>query len=172
MASNDPGSPNRPPTRDGQPAETPPAPGAPVQHRFLTPAEWDRFAHGIGAIREGDETHQVVHPTCWLWPPKGMPAGLYRDVVRQRAKYHILYSVVSTVKWYLMILQLAIGASLTALGSMDNQVNFRTAIVALAALNTLDAGLLALLHNSGLPDRYRMDKVGYAKVEDYIKVRS
>ncbi len=40
----------------------------------------------------------------------------------------------------------------------------------LAAINTVVAGLLALMHNSGLPDRYRMNKVQFAIVEDFLKV--
>ena len=138
-----------------------------VQHRFLSPAEWARVAHGVGAIKEA-ETHQVVHPTCWYWPPKGLPQGLYRDVITQRAKYFLLYHVLNTLRWFLMILQIVLGAVLTALGSF--QINDGTAITVLAAVNTVDAGLLALLHNSGLPDRYRLDKVEFTRVEDSLKV--
>uniref|UniRef100_A0A0D2XXG4 SMODS and SLOG-associating 2TM effector domain-containing protein n=1 Tax=Fusarium oxysporum (strain Fo5176) TaxID=660025 RepID=A0A0D2XXG4_FUSOF len=58
-----------------------------------------------------------------------------------------------------------IGASITALssGGFDD-----TAITILAASNTVIAGLLALLHNSGIPDRYRYDKSEFQKVEDHI----
>ncbi|GAB1316663.1 SMODS and SLOG-associating 2TM effector domain-containing protein [Madurella fahalii] len=151
------------------PTDISPQPSTPVQYRFLSPAEWARVAQGIGATREGDETHRVVHPTCWFWPPKGMPEGLYRDVVKQRAKYHLLYSIVSTVRWFLMILQLVIGAGLTALGSLDARLSSSTPITVLAAVNTVGAGLLALLHNSGLPDRYRMDNAEFAMVESFLK---
>ncbi|KAK3997369.1 hypothetical protein QBC44DRAFT_280299 [Cladorrhinum sp. PSN332] len=137
-----------------------------MQHRFLSPAEWARVAHGVGAIREG-ETHQVVHPTCWYWPPKGLPEGLYRDVVTQKSKYFYYYHIISTIRWFLMILQIVLGAVLTALGSA--QMTDGTPITVLAAINTVDAGLLALIHNSGLPDRYRMDKVEFGKVEDFLK---
>ncbi|KAK1752161.1 hypothetical protein QBC47DRAFT_389907 [Echria macrotheca] len=149
------------------PGLPPPKPlTAPVPHRFLTPAEWARVAHGVGAIGEG-ETHSVVHPTCWYWPPKGLPEGLYRDVVTQRSKYCIAYHIVSTLRWFLMLLQIVLGAILTALGSVQQRVNIP--ITVLAAINTIDAGLLALMHNSGLPDRYRLDKVEFTKVEDFLK---
>lgn len=144
-----------------------PSPGLLIPHRFLSPAEWARVAHGIGAIREG-ETHQVVHPTSWYWPPKGLPDGLYRDVVTQRTKYWISYQLLSTLRWVLMILQIIVGAVLTALGSV--QLSTKTPITALAIVNTVDAGMLALLHNSGLPDRYRLDKAEFDKVEDFVKV--
>ncbi|KAK4163176.1 hypothetical protein QBC43DRAFT_264653 [Cladorrhinum sp. PSN259] len=150
----------------------PPPPGgrpksvAQMQHRFLSPAEWARVAHGVGAIREG-ETHQVVHPASWLWPPKGLPEGLYRDVVTQRSKYFYYYHMISTVRWLLLVLQIILGAVLTALGSA--QTSEGIPITVLAAINTVDAGLLALIHNSGLPDRYRLDKVEFSKVEDFLK---
>ncbi|KAH6855755.1 hypothetical protein B0I37DRAFT_442542 [Chaetomium sp. MPI-CAGE-AT-0009] len=97
---------NAPPPSMPKPVPTnPPTPGnRPVQHRFLTPTEWARVAHGIGAIREGEE-HQVVHPTCWYWPPKGMPEGLYRDVVGQRAKYGAGFQLLSALHWALLVLQ-------------------------------------------------------------------
>lgn len=154
------------------PTDPAPQPSAPVQYRFLSPAEWARVARGMGAVRDGDETHRAVHPTCWFWPPRGMPEGLYRDVVEQRAKYHVLYSVVSTVRWFLMVLQIVVGAGLTALGSLDARLGASTPITVLAAVNTIGAGLLALLHNSGLPDRYRLDKAEFAMVESFLKVRS
>ncbi|KAK4143377.1 uncharacterized protein C8A04DRAFT_37569 [Dichotomopilus funicola] len=140
--------------------------GSSVQHRFLTPTEWARIAHGIGAIREGEE-HQVVHPTCWYYPPKGLPDGLYKDVVKQRTKYSFAFGTLSVVHWHLMILQVMLGAVLTALGSTPKRES--TPITALAAVNTVGAGLIALLHNSGLPDRYRMDKAQFVEVEDYIR---
>ncbi|KAK3353443.1 hypothetical protein B0T25DRAFT_590977 [Lasiosphaeria hispida] len=137
-----------------------------VHHRFLSPAEWARVAHGIGAIREG-ETHSVVHPNCWYWPTKGLPDGLYRDVIAQRFKYFATYHLLSTLRWILMILQIVLGAVLTALGSLD--MSNGTSITVLAAINTVDAGLLALMHNSGLPDRYRLNRVEFVKVEDFLK---
>ncbi|KAL2127549.1 hypothetical protein VTI74DRAFT_10567 [Chaetomium olivicolor] len=163
-----------PPPNTGNPAPPVPKP-APIDqpnpatpsvpHRFLTPEEWARVAHGIGAIKDGEE-HQVVHPTCWYWPPKGLPDGLYRDVIKQRAKYTISFRLVSTIHWFLMILQVVIGAILTALGAV--QIRVANPITILAAINTFDAGLLAMLHNSGLPDRYRMDMAHFVQVEDFL----
>ena len=161
---NPPPSTPRPPPGGDQPIPGPPS----AQHRFLTPTEWARVAHGLGAIREGGEEHTVVHPTCWYWPPKGLPDGLYRDVVKQRAKYALGFQLLSTLHWFLMILQVMIGAVLTALGSLP--MREATPITSLAAVNTVGAGLIALMNNSGLPDRYRMDKAQFVQVEDYIRV--
>lgn len=140
-----------------------------IGHRFLSPAEWARVAHGLGAVHDG-ESHTVVHPTSFYWPPKGLPDGLYRDVIYQKTKYAYKHQVLSNIRWALMILQIIIGAVLTSLGSLD--LKDGTPITIFAAVNTVGAGLLALMHNSGLPDRYRLDKVEYSKVADFIKVRS
>jgi hypothetical protein len=66
-----------------------------------------------------------------------------------------------------MLLQLFIGATLTALGSMSFSQG--TPITILGAANTVIAGLLAFLQNSGLPDRYRYDKSEFEALEDHIK---
>lgn len=157
--------PQGPPPSQPQPH---PQPGdLSARHRFLSPTEWARVAHGIGAIREGEE-HQVVHPTCWYWPSRGLPDGLYRDVVIQRTKYSLSFQLLNMLHWILMVLQVMVGAILTALGSLP--MREATPITALAAVNTVGAGLIGLMHNSGLPDRYRMDKAQFLLVEDYLKV--
>ncbi|KAK3390235.1 hypothetical protein B0H63DRAFT_109444 [Podospora didyma] len=153
---------SRPPPSNPRPKSA----GSHVHHRFLSPAEWARVAHGLGAIKEG-ETHSVVHPNCWYWPPKGLPDGLYRDVVTQRTKYLFSHHLLSVLCWFLMVGQIVLGAILTALGSLE--LRDGTPITILAAVNTIDAGLLALMHNSGLPDRYRLNKVEFCKVEDFLK---
>lgn len=66
-----------------------------------------------------------------------------------------------------MFLQLCISATLTALGSMAARDG--TPITVLGAINTVAAGVLAFLHNSGLPDRYRYDMNEFKEVEDHIK---
>lgn len=66
-----------------------------------------------------------------------------------------------------MIVQLFIGAALTALG--PHSFKDGTPITVLGAANTVIAGLLALLHNSGLPDRYRYNMVEFEELEDHIR---
>ncbi|RFU74833.1 c6 transcription factor [Trichoderma arundinaceum] len=151
--------PNRPPEDHQHHHQTP-------RHRFLTPAEWGIVAHGIGGIRDREQ-QTPIHPTSWLWPPKGMPRGLYKDTVTQRTKFFYLYHASSGIRWILMLLQLFIGATLTALGSMSFKQG--TPITILGAANTVIAGLLAFLQNSGLPDRYRYDKSEFEALEDHIK---
>lgn len=85
----------------------------------------------------------------------------------ERVKSLYLFHAASMSRWMLMIVQLLIGASLTALGSQSPRDG--TPITILGATNTIVAGLLALLHNSGLPDRYRYNMVEFAKLEDHIR---
>lgn len=66
-----------------------------------------------------------------------------------------------------MILQLFLGASLTGLGSLSLQQG--APITILGAANTIIAGLLAFLHNSGLPDRYGYNMAEFGEVEDHIR---
>jgi hypothetical protein len=66
-----------------------------------------------------------------------------------------------------MFLQLLLGAALTALGS--KAAGQQLAITILAAANTVIAGLLALMHNSGLPDRFQKDFDEFDQVESYLK---
>ncbi|KAM0431916.1 hypothetical protein ACHAPT_005169 [Fusarium lateritium] len=136
------------------------------RHRFLTEAEWTILARGVGAIRDAEE-NALVTPTSWWWPAKGLPPGLYADVIRRRSLCFYFFHLASTVRWGLLVAQLVLGASLTALGafSFANGIS----ITVLGAANTVIAGLLALLHNSGLPDRYRYDMAEFEEVEDHIK---
>ncbi|KAF4467917.1 c6 transcription factor [Fusarium albosuccineum] len=135
------------------------------RHRFLSTTEWTIFARGVGGIRD-TEHNAPVHPVSWWWPSKGLPPGLYRDVIFRRSKSFYLFHIASVVRWGLMIAQLLLGASLTALGALRLQDG--TTITVLGATNTIIAGLLALLHNSGLPDRYRHDMSEFEHVEDHI----
>ncbi|KAF9870347.1 hypothetical protein CkaCkLH20_12194 [Colletotrichum karsti] len=137
-----------------------------IKYRFLTPSEWAIFAHGVGGVKD-TEGHIALHATCWYYPPKGIPHGLYRDVIWMRTKYFYFYHGMSTIRWFGYILQIILGAVLTAIGSISFKDG--TPITVIAATNTVNAGILALLHNSGLPDRYRSDQAEFSDVEDHIK---
>ncbi|KXX82115.1 hypothetical protein MMYC01_201536 [Madurella mycetomatis] len=82
--------------------------------------------------------------------------GLYSDVVGQRVKYRVLYSVISTVRWLLMVPQIVVGGSTTP-------------ITVLPTVNTVGAGLLAMLHNSGILDRYLLDEAEFTMVESFLE---
>lgn len=136
------------------------------RHRFISPVEWTIIANSISGVKD-HESHKPAHPTHWLWPPLGMPHGLYREVVSHKYRFLFLFHVISFLRGLLMIVQLLVGATLTALGAMS--LKDGKPITILAAVNTAIAGILALLHNSGLPDRYRNDMAEFEELEDHIK---
>ncbi|KAF5002211.1 hypothetical protein FGRMN_517 [Fusarium graminum] len=137
-------------------------------YRSLSPTEWLLFARGVGGLQDA-ERNVPVHPTSQLWPPKGLPPGLYRDAVYRRTMSSYSFGFASAIRWIILILQLLIGASLTALGGWSAREGDGTPVTVLGASNTVIAGLLALLHNSGVPDRYRYDKAEFERVEDRIR---
>jgi len=99
--------------------------------------------------------------------------------VTQRSKYSIGYTILSALHWIFLTLQIAVGASLTALGSsglaspsFDDDNPRDAPITILAAINTVVAGLLALMHNSGLPERYRKDMNEFDKIKNHVRVSS
>lgn len=63
--------------------------------------------------------------------------------------------------------QIIIGAALTALGPLAN--DHGVVITILGALNTVIAGVLALVSGQGVPDRIQKDEIGYRKIQDWIE---
>jgi hypothetical protein len=101
-----------------------------------------------------------------LYPPRSLPDGLYKEVVRSRVISQYQFIISTLIFNISVILQVLLGATVTALGSQTQQ---HTAITVLAAANTVNAGLLALIHNSGLPDRFRNDWNEFDKVEMFLR---
>lgn len=141
-----------------------------TRYRFLSPTEWSILARGVGAVDLGDlECQAPTTPSSSIFcPGRGMPEGLYKDIVIHRNKFFLYFHIVSILRWVGMLLQLFISAALTGIGSMD--LDSGTAITVMAASNTIIAGILAMLHNSGLPDRYRYNQTEFEEVEDYLKM--
>lgn len=164
----------------------------PESLRFLTDEEWAQFCRGVGVFSDKDDGHTLIRPTCWYWPVKGFSDGLYRDILYEKTKFTYWFHILSTIQyalallsagaripladadasvspasWFLMLVQIGIGACLTALGAFSREDG--TAITIMAAFNTCVGGILALLHNSGLPGRYRYDRNEFYQAEEYIK---
>ncbi|KAI0438312.1 hypothetical protein F4803DRAFT_555165 [Xylaria telfairii] len=161
---------------EGRPASNPP-PGtdspklswpdhARESYRLLNKGEWLQFCRGIGILKD-EESEEVIRATSRLWAPSGFKDGLYRDILYEKTKYTYYYHALCIFAWLLMLLQLALSAILTALGAAQSDNG--TPITIIAAINTSVAGILALLHNSGLPDRYRWDRNEFYRLEEHIK---
>lgn len=119
--SQQPGDPadNAPPSE--KPSRRPNKSSRPVRYRFLTPTEWAVFARGVGGLDLSDPECQspVTPSTSAFFPTRGMPEGLYKDVVAHRNKFFIYFHVISILRWLGMLFQLFISAALTGIGSMD-----------------------------------------------------
>jgi hypothetical protein len=89
--------------KDDPPPKSPNSPplATTTGNRFLTASEWAKLAHGLGAVYDGSEKHSLVHPTSWLWPPKGLPSGLYKDVIIHETYYMYKFHLISGFRWAL-----------------------------------------------------------------------
>ncbi|KAJ8119790.1 hypothetical protein ONZ43_g3339 [Nemania bipapillata] len=157
-------TPNLPPGNGSPKPSTPES--KPQHYRLMTKDEWLQFCRGVGILKD-EESEEVIRATSRVWPPRGFKDGLYNDVLFKKTKFTYYYHAVSVIAWGLMLTQLALSAVLTALGAMSRDNG--TPITIIAAINTGIAGILALLHNSGLPDRYRWDRNEFYKLEEHIK---
>ncbi|KAH9203343.1 hypothetical protein DL95DRAFT_377773 [Leptodontidium sp. 2 PMI_412] len=131
----------------------------------LSARDLEEVCKAIGVCKRNGDANRNK-PTSTIWPPKGLDEGLYKDVITSRCKSQYTYHFVASLLHTCLILQLILGATLTALGSTSKKNG--TVITILAAINSINAGIIALLHNSGLPNRIRKDKDEYEKVERFL----
>ncbi|KAJ2893843.1 hypothetical protein MKZ38_008200 [Zalerion maritima] len=80
-------------------------------YRTLTPEEYKAVLRGVGA-HDPQDPSKPAHPTNRAYPPKGMPRGLYRDILEQKTKYTYLYYGVTTLQWVGVITQIVLGTIL------------------------------------------------------------
>ncbi len=135
----------------------------------LSHSDHQILCQSIGAVSD-DENRRILHPTSFIYPPKGLPNGLYKDVIRSRTISQYQYYFSSFMFTSALVIQLLLGAALTGIGSTSAGTG--TTITVLAAVNTVLAGLLALMHNSGLPDRYKNDWTEFDEMEMYLKAHA
>ncbi|CZT02539.1 hypothetical protein WAI453_002080 [Rhynchosporium graminicola] len=142
----------------------------PSQTSKLTPGVTTPSQDALGQVRRaiGAPPYRFEQPatTSRTRINKHIPEGLYRSTIQKRRKAQFSYYFTSTLYNACLILQILLSAALTALGSSSKKNG--TVITILAAANTVNAGLAALLHNSGLPGRIRNDWNEYDKVEMFL----
>ncbi|KAI1846661.1 hypothetical protein JX265_009036 [Neoarthrinium moseri] len=93
--------------------------------------------------------------------------GIYKSVLDAEQKKNIQHDTVTVLLYFLYFAQVVVGAALTALG--PNASQYVVPITLLGAVNTVIAGVLALIKGSGQPQRLGKDQVGYRKVQDWIE---
>ncbi|KAK6196560.1 hypothetical protein LQW54_011449 [Pestalotiopsis sp. IQ-011] len=94
-------------------------------------------------------------------------SGIYKMVVDAQSRKRAQHSVVTTLLYVLYLAQIVIGAALTALG--PSAPRRPAAITLLGAVNTVIAGVLALIKGSGQPQRLARDRMGYRKLQDWVE---
>lgn len=122
-------TPTPPKPTDGGAASKPSASHEKIAYRLLSHTEWAQYCRGVGVFKD-DESEQIIRPTSQWWPPNGFRDGLYRDVLIEKTKFGYWFRAIGTVTWTLMLIQIAISAVLTALGSLPSKDG--TAIVSYA----------------------------------------
>lgn len=104
------------------------------------------------------------------WPPgqayRPHPSRLYPRAVQRRRTQCYIYALTTTLINGLLLLEIVLGAALTALGASNSS---RILITVFGALNTVIAGLIAVLKSRGLPLRARMFRDDLDRVVNEIE---
>ncbi|KAK0619989.1 hypothetical protein B0T14DRAFT_398776, partial [Immersiella caudata] len=93
--------------------------------------------------------------------------GMYAATLQAQRSKQIMYMLIQIMVYSSHFMQIIVGASLTALGPSAGQHTITITI--LGALNTIIAGVLALVKGQGLPERLRHDKAEFRKLQDWIE---
>ncbi|KAG9249109.1 hypothetical protein BJ878DRAFT_485549 [Calycina marina] len=133
--------------------------------RRLEDSERLRLCRALGAISQDEEA-------IGSFSIKNLPDGLFKRILHSRRKSERNYYVCTAIYSTCVVLQVVLGATLTGLGASTSSSNSTSyiglALTILAAANTVNAGIVALLHNSGLPGRFRNDWYEFKKVEMHV----
>lgn len=95
------------------------------------------------------------------------PTGVYKTVIERKRRLKTQHFAVNWALNVLHLAQVVMGATLTALG--PNASRYAVAITALGALNTVIAGILALLKGQGMPNKLHRDEMEFRRLQDWIE---
>ncbi|KAK0726638.1 hypothetical protein B0T21DRAFT_293478 [Apiosordaria backusii] len=93
--------------------------------------------------------------------------GMYAAAMRAQRNKKFLSRLVNLIVYASHFFQIIVGASLTALGPSAGE--HAVLITVLGAVNTVIAGVLALLKGQGLPERLRHQVAEFRKLQDWIE---
>lgn len=94
-------------------------------------------------------------------------AGVYRSVIRSQRGKRAAHHALGALLYASHFLQIVLAAVLTALGPKAR--DYEVAITVLGAVNTVVAGVLAVLKGSGMIERLARDEVEFKKLQDWIE---
>ncbi|KAM7200624.1 hypothetical protein V8F33_003829 [Rhypophila sp. PSN 637] len=98
---------------------------------------------------------------------RGKATGIYAAVLQAQKSKRAGHVFVSVLVWVCHFGQIILGASLTALGPTAG--SYPALITLLGAINTVIAGILALIKGQGLAERLRHDQAEFRKLQDWIE---
>lgn len=98
---------------------------------------------------------------------KRQGTGIYGAVLRAQSRKRVRHVLLDGLLYGSHFAQVVIGAALTALGPAAGQ--HEILITVLGAVNTILAGLLALVKGQGLPERLKKDEAEFRKLRDWIE---
>ncbi|KAK4220942.1 hypothetical protein QBC38DRAFT_330271, partial [Podospora fimiseda] len=93
--------------------------------------------------------------------------GIYLAIIQAQTSKKRLYQILATLIYLIYFLQIPISASLTALGPSAG--DHQKLITALGAINTVLAGVLALLKGQGFPGKLKRRVDEMRKLQDWIE---
>lgn len=121
-----------------------------------------RRAVGINSDKAGTFTDSET-----LEKGRRRAVGVYKSVIEQQRRKRMVHHTLGIVLYISHFLQIVLAAVLTALG--PNAKNYEVPITILGAVNTVVAGVLALLKGSGVIERVSKDEVEFKKLQDWIE---
>ncbi|KAJ4414439.1 hypothetical protein N0V82_007946, partial [Gnomoniopsis sp. IMI 355080] len=93
--------------------------------------------------------------------------GVYRSVIQNQRQKRLTHHILGFILYASHFLQIVLAATLTALG--PNAKHYEIEITVLGAVNTVTAGVLAVLKGSGMIERLAKDEVEFKKLQDWIE---
>ncbi|KAK3987603.1 hypothetical protein QBC44DRAFT_371935 [Cladorrhinum sp. PSN332] len=132
-----------------------------------------RRAVGINAAGTAPAPPSPSNPTCSDSDPRSLEEcrrvakGMYLATIKARRRKARLYGAIATLIYLTYFFQILVGASLTALGPSAG--DHEKLITALGAINTVLAGVLALLKGQGFPGKLKRRAGELRKLQDWIE---
>ncbi|KAI0006340.1 hypothetical protein F4779DRAFT_633071 [Xylariaceae sp. FL0662B] len=93
--------------------------------------------------------------------------GIYKSVITAQERKYTQYALLTAFLYFCYFAQVVVGAALTAMGPAS--ADYPVAITVLGAVNTIIAGILALIKGSGQPQRLGKDRVGFRRLQGWIE---
>ncbi|KAK3398266.1 hypothetical protein B0T20DRAFT_479032 [Sordaria brevicollis] len=93
--------------------------------------------------------------------------GMYAATMKAQREKRVKHALIDFLLYASHLAQILIGATLTAFGPSAGK--HAILITVLGAINTVIAGVLALIKGQGLPERLRHDQSEFRKLQDWIE---